>query len=293
MRQIPVYHFYKTKYGDELLVDVVDFDFMRPWLQKTPVFRESFYSLSLIIDGDEEMALNGQCRRVEKGLVFCSRPGDVWSLDKDFNVRGLCLVFEKEFLLSFFNDTHFLDRFAFLAVDRPSPFLLAGQDMFERILALYRDMQAEIGRDHDIDQHILRAMLYETLMLLSRQPFAQGDEVATRRGVPGMRHIDMFVQLVAENCLTEHGTEFYADRLCITPNYLNKIVNQSFGKSAKAYIMQQIFQEAQRLLHYTTLSVAEIAQQLHFETATYFIRIFKKHHGMTPMEFRDSMSHEK
>ena len=39
--------------------------------------------------------------------------------------------------------------------------------------------------------------------------------------------VDDFVQLVNDHFREEHGTEFYADRLCITPNYLNKIVHQS------------------------------------------------------------------
>ena len=34
----------------------------------------------------------------------------------------------------------------------------------------------------------------------------------------------------------EHGTEFYAEQLCITFNYLNKIVKQVLGTSTKAYI---------------------------------------------------------
>ena len=74
---------------------------------------------------------------------------------------------------------------------------------------------------------------------------------------------------------------------CITPNYLNKIVRQSLGKSAKTYILEQILAEACRQLKYTTLSVADIATQLHFDTATYFVRLFKKYMAMTPLEFRE------
>ena len=57
--------------------------------------------------------------------------------------------------------------------------------------------------------------------------------------IPVSRYVDDFVQLVSDHFREEHGTEFYADRLCITPNYLNKIVRQSLGKSAKTYILDQ------------------------------------------------------
>ena len=78
-------------------------------------------------------------------------------------MKGFNLAFEKEFLLAFFNDPHFLDRFAFLSPDRPSPFLKLEPALFDRIHQLYLEMQKEIGREEDIDQHILMAMLYEIL----------------------------------------------------------------------------------------------------------------------------------
>jgi AraC-like DNA-binding protein len=106
--------------------------------------------------------------------------------------------------------------------------------------------------------------------------------------IPVSRYVDDFVQLVSDHFREEHGTEFYADRLCITPNYLNKIVRQSLGKSAKTYILDQILAEASRQLKYTTLPVADIAVQLHFDTATYFVRLFKKHMAMTPLEYREN-----
>ena len=117
----------------------------------------------------------------------------------------------------------------------------------------------------------------------SQVVYAKPDEM-------GGRSIDIynrFVSLVAEHYRTAHDVAFYADRLCITPNYLNKIVRQSLGKSAKTYILDQILAEACRQLKYTTLPVADIAVQLHFDTATYFVRLFKKYMAMTPLEFRE------
>ena len=48
MKEIPVYKFFTRKYGSPLLVDVVDYDIMRPDLKKTPVFSETFYSITLV-----------------------------------------------------------------------------------------------------------------------------------------------------------------------------------------------------------------------------------------------------
>ncbi len=252
MKKIPVYKFYKHKYGDELLVDVISYEKMMPDIRRTPVFSETFYSITLVLDGDTSVAINGRLRKLERGLIICSIPGEVWSFEDNPQLDALNLVFEKEFLLSFFSDPHFLDRFTYLQADRSSPFLMADDAAFERIHTLYQEMRREITDYAQKDQHILRAMLYETMMLLQRVPMVDAEQV------------------------------------CITPNYLNKIVRQSLGKSAKTYILDQILAEACRQLKYTTLPVADIAVQLHFDTATYFVRLFKKHMAMTPLEYREN-----
>ncbi len=290
MKRIPSYQFYKHKYGDELLVDVISFDRMLPDIRRTPVFSETFYSIMLVLEGTEEVAVNGRALTIGKGMMICSIPGEVWSFRPDTQLKALNLIFEKEFLLSFFNDPHFLERFSYLQADRPTPFLQPDETFFERILGLYHDMRREITDYENKDQHILRAMLYETMMLLQRVPTVEAEKTETVQrslsDVPVSRYVDDFVALVRDHFHEEHGTEFYADRLCITPNYLNKIVRQSLGKSAKTYILDQILDEACRLLKYTTLSVTDISVQLHFDTATYFVRLFRKYKGLTPLDYR-------
>ena len=292
MKKIPVYKFYKHKYGDELLVDVIDFEPMLPDIRRTPVFSMTFYNIMLVLDGVDVVAVNGRSRQMERGLIICSIPGEVWQFPADPQLKVLNLIFEKEFLLEFFNDPHFLDHFGYLQADRSTPFLKPDEPTFERILSLYQEMRGEITR-HAKDQHILRAMLYGTMMLLQRVPMVKAEVTETigrtLTDVPVSRYVDDFVQLVSDHFREQHGTEFYADRLCITPNYLNKIVRQTLGKSAKTYILDQILAEACRLLRYTTLSVSDIASQLHFDTATYFVRIFGKHIGQTPLAYRAKM----
>ncbi len=294
MKRIPIYKFYKHKYGDELLMDVISYEQMIPDIGRTPVFSETFYSISLILEGSDEVSVNGKSIKANKGLIICSIPGEVWSFPPEPKLKALNLIFEKEFLLSFFNDPHFLDRFSFLKSDRTTPFLRPDESAFDRILGLYRDMEREITDYETKDQHILRAMLYETMMLLQRVPTVESEKTETVQrsltDVPVSRYVDEFVALVRDTFREEHGTEYYAARLCITPNYLNKLVRQSLGKSAKTYILEQLLDEACLLLKYTTLSVSDISSQLHFDTATYFSRFFRKHKGLTPLDYRQQGS---
>ena len=207
-------------------------------------------------------------------------------------MQALNLVFEKEFLLAFFRDSHFLDQFGYLSADRASHFLQLDDTLFNRLFGLYREMQHEINDTEQKDRHILRAMLYETLMLLSRAEVKCPEHIESKNTMPTSRYIERFVGLVNDHFTRESGTEFYADRLCITSNYLNKIVKRTLGKSTKTYIQERRMQEACRQLRYTTLSVQEISEWLGYESATYFVHSFHKTMKQTPQEYRKKITND-
>ncbi|MCM1502829.1 MAG: AraC family transcriptional regulator [Bacteroidales bacterium] len=289
MKEIRLYKFHKRKYGHELLIDVLDLDYIKPGIRKAPVHRESFYCIILITEGCEEIAVNGHKRTMHSGDVVCSRPGEVWSWQPDPTLEGLVLIFEGDFLLSFFNDPHFLDRFAFLQADRTSPFLHLGESLNERFRSLLAQMKTEIDDSAEKDQHILRAMLYEALVLLNRAERV-ADNGQPMNEVSVNRYVVRFIHAVEAEYMMQHEVEYYADKLCISANYLNKIVKQSLGTTAKSYIQQKLFAEAKQLLSYTTLSVNEIAEWLHFDSASHFVRFFRKHTDMTPLRYRQSIN---
>lgn len=285
MKSIPLYKFVKRKYGSELLVDVIPIDDMKQNIERTPVLSENFYSIMLVLRGHEEVAVNERSAEVDAGNVICGAPGDVWKFTQDSKLEGYNLIFEEEFLLSFFNDPHFLRKLSYLNPHRPSPVLLLPEDLQTRICGLYEQMRHEIANNGgEKDQHILRAMLYETLMLLNRAD--QTEYEVASNSMTTNRYVESFVKLVNSDFAAQHGIEYYADKLCITPNYLNKIVRQSLGTTPKLYIVDKILQEAKRLLRYTDLTVTEIADRLCFENASYFIRYFRKQVGCTPLQFR-------
>ena len=113
-------------------------------------------------------------------------------------------------------------------------------------------------------------------------------KLITQRASVGHKH-DIFIrliQLIEKYYMEQRGVEFYADKLCITPNYLNEIVTSIMGLSAKQYIQNKVMDESKRLLAYTDSSISDIAFELHFSTVSYFIRCFRQHTGETPLLYR-------
>lgn len=78
----------------------------------------------------------------------------------------------------------------------------------------------------------------------------------------------------------------YAAALNISPSYLNEVVKETTGHPVSYWIHQEIVLEAKRMLFYTNVTVKEIAHVLGFTDTTYFIRLFTKTAGTSPLKFR-------
>lgn len=292
MEKIPIVKFFKRKYGNELLVDLIDIHYIKKGIIKQPIHRYNFYGVILITDGQEEIGLNDRSIVANKGTLISCVPGDVWHWNRDTQLQGYVLVFEEDFLLSFFNDQLFLQKFPYLQRNRRSPFYFLDDKLFKRICLVMNQIRDEIHGDEtnlqrtslpEIDQHVLRAMLYESLVLIRR---ADDIVVPTENETPINRYVEPFTRLVEKYFVEQRNIQFYADRLCITPNYLNKIAKQTLGTNVKSYINNKTLQEIKNLLEYTSLSIAEIAEQMHFQSSSYLVRYFKKQTGITPLQYR-------
>ena len=97
---------------------------------------------------------------------------------------------------------------------------------------------------------------------------------------------ERFIALVNEYHCSERGMAFYADKLCLTPKYLSKLIKQASGRSAPDWIDEFVILEAKNLLKYTNMAIKEIVFQLHFPNQSVFYKFFKAHTGMTPSEYR-------
>lgn len=279
------YVFYRSKYGSELLVDVVELKYVKRFLAKAPVHTLSYYDITFITEGEGSFSIDNRTYDVVPHDVLFSKPGEIRKWDTQHIANGYALIFEEEFLSSFFRDSLFVQHLAFFNVEKTAGKLHLPDELHTRMIRLLQEIKAEIDSYRQNGVHVLRALLYEILMLLNRA-YQQEAAVEESKKEAGIAYINKFVRLVAEHLREQHAVAFYADKLCITPNYLNEIVSSSVGVGAKQYIRNKVMDEAKRLLTYTELPVADIAFELHFSTASYFVRCFRQCTGQTPLLYR-------
>lgn len=165
---IPQYDFYKHKYGDELLIDVVPLNTIKKYLKEQPVHILTYYDITLITSGEGEFLIDHQANRVKPQDIIFTRPGEIRKWDDKTIQDGFALIFEEEFLLSFFNDPAFLRNLSYFHTERRSSKLSLDKKAYGRISELISEIDKEIKDYQSKDKHLLRALLYETLMLLNR-----------------------------------------------------------------------------------------------------------------------------
>ncbi len=88
-------------------------------------------------------------------------------------------------------------------------------------------------------------------------------------------------------CNPELNVTFIAQRLECSPDYLSHVFHKETGETLIHYIHRQRMTGAIEVLgNNSMLTVAEIAWACGFANAGYFTRVFRKHTGLTPIDYR-------
>lgn len=88
---------------------------------------------------------------------------------------------------------------------------------------------------------------------------------------------------------TEHITLAELSRVTDrNPQYISAVFSKACGMSLKEYITSLRIEEAKRLLRATSSPISTIALKTGYQDAKYFSRMFQKHTGQTPRDYRAS-----
>lgn len=76
------------------------------------------------------------------------------------------------------------------------------------------------------------------------------------------------------------------DAIGISYSSLKNKFKTEMGKTINEFITETKLNESKDLLQYTDLSLSEISSYLSFSSQSYFQNLFKKHYGITPLQYR-------
>ena len=99
--------------------------------------------------------------------------------------------------------------------------------------------------------------------------------------------VEKIFSLIERNFREHRQLNYYAARLAMTSDRLNKHVKRVAGITAGQLIRQRVLTEAKRQLAFSNQPINEIAYDLAYADPSHFVRSFRKDTGVTPRTFRE------
>lgn len=239
-----------------------------------PHRHNSLHQFFLMLDGGGQLHLDGSTEEMVPPVVINMPRGAVHGFRFIRGSNGFVLTIPLVELSEVFALGGWTAQALSRAFMLPAPAQLA---------ALFASLHAEFLANHPARSTMLRALATQVACIVSRA-HGIGSETAAD-GVSGAR-IVRFAELVREHVRDHWRVADYARVMDLSPTHLARICRATTGTSARGFIEGALFQEACRLIAYTTQDIASIGYDLGFDDASYFSRAFRRHVGMTPSAYR-------
>lgn len=240
-----------------------------------------FFMILLIENANGNFVVEDREMLLSNLQLVVIKPQSINKLHFNTDCKGKIICFTDDFFSLRYND-NMLNQFSFLRNDDAQNIMLA-KEHFGLLCDILSFAENEFLSCKKDMIKALRSYLNIFLIEIERSYKPLQKQV-----YPGFSKEKAFK---FQNLISNHYKRFklpsyYAEQLNISTNYLNKISKQYFGVSSGTLIRNHLILESKRILHYTNLSVSEIAFQLGFEHVSYFVSFFKKYTGKTPEQFR-------
>jgi AraC-like DNA-binding protein len=82
------------------------------------------------------------------------------------------------------------------------------------------------------------------------------------------------------------STAVMADYAHMSRSTLERHFREAFGKPPREFLIELRLRKAAELLHFTDADVGEVAAQVGLSDPSHFARLFRKHRGVSPSEYR-------
>ena len=256
--------------------------------------RPKYHLVIVILSGDIEMIINGEHFRFGKNS-YINRPtwADIYEIKYGEDFHAMVTATDRSVVEDIFrNRNPFPPDFRF-TIDHS----LGGEISNERdVLILQKDISNLIDalseKGHRFAEEVNYAYFYILLtdmanMMWNRYGTGSPSHHSEMKRSDGI--LKTFAELVTRNILTEPSLDFYAEQLCISKQYLSLIIKEKTRVTAGRILATVRTEAASRLLRDPELTIQQIAEKLSFADQSSFGKFFKKHTGMSPMRYRQTL----
>lgn len=270
------------------LVSVVDLSRATIWPTRYRIY--GIYSLFLKDTKCGDIRYGRQYYDYQEGTVVSFAPGQVVNIEMTEGQRPSSqgLLFHPDLIrgTSLGRD---IKHYSFFSYQSNEALHLSDQekkivtDCFEKI---------QIELEHDVDKHSKQLISKNIELLLDYCMRFYERQFITRSQV-NKDVLTKFEQLLdnyfQEDYPQQQGlpsVKYFADQICLSPNYFGDLIKKETGKTAQENIQNKIIDLAKEWIIGSNKTISQISYELGFQYSQHFNRLFKKVVGCTPNEYR-------
>ena len=275
------------------VVNLDDLDCIDTEEMSTIVF--NYYTIYLKKNFDGKIKYGQQYYDFDDGIMTFFAPKQMFSIEENSStkVEGWMLVFHPDFIQSY-SLAKRIKEYGFFSYANNEALHLSDKE--ETIIAgLMQNLQQEI--EAMIDNYTQDVVVVSHIdLLLNYCNRFYNRQFITRNKASNdlfLKFEDLLNAYYQNDDLSVAGlptVQYFADKLSVSPHYLNDMLKNLTGQTTQQHIQNQLLEKAKELLSTTELSVSEIAYYLGFEYPQSFSKVFKNKTNQTPLEFRQSFN---
>lgn len=256
--------------------------------------KPKYHLVIIVLAGNIEIIINGKKFRFGKN-TYINLPtwSDIYEIKYDKDFHAMATATDRSVVEDIFrNRNPFPLEFRFRIDHNIGGEIIDKED----IAVLKRDISNMImslsDKDHLFAEEINYAYFYILLTDMA-------DMMWKRYGKGGPSHhtemsradgiMKEFAELLVKHIHKETNIEFYAEKLCISKQYLSLIVKEKTHVTIGTIISAMRAEVAARLLRDPEKTIQQIAEELSFADQSSFGKFFKKHAGLSPLKYRQTL----
>jgi len=280
-----------TDYFEDLLF-IADFNknnvrgtdsYRKAW----PPLRLNALSFLLVEEGEGIISIDYVSYKLTANTILIIMPVHIiQEVESSPNFKGKFLVSDISFLDEYKHDNMIVSLSNLIQI-RKNPIINLIEEESQYLDSCIEDIREKLNQKHYfLHKEVLQVAYISFLLEYSNLLMKKKEDMVIQKISRREEILNDFLKLLLENCKEQRIVTFYADKLFITSQYLSLVLKDLTGKTANEWINEAVLLEAKILLRSPNITVQLVADTLNFADQSTFGKFFKKHTGISPMEYR-------
>lgn len=253
-----------------------------------PKYRNTFFEMVFILEGTGTHTVNDHKLPYAKNKLYLLFPQDTYSFEVNEQTQFCIIRFNLTYLRTQSRD--WLQRLEFIYHQHnhmPSCILKTITDK-PLVRALVEGLEREYTNPNSQEQLVIRQLIDTILTIANRNLLLVPPGIETTNKTESAMLLLNYVQ---QNIYDPERLKVdqIAGQFNLSPKYVSEYFKNHTGQSLQDYINAYRYKIIETRLRFTDMRINEIVTELGLSDASHLNRLFKKHTGLSPSEYKRSL----